>query len=417
MRPPDGFNPFRPVPRTGVIFVSEEAAQRGYRQGDPAWANLGQGQPESGELAGAPPRLRHVAIEPDDYEYAPVAGLRPLREAVARLYNTLYRRGRASQYTADNVAIAGGGRVALTRVLSAVGPVNVGHFLPDYTAYEELLELFRAFHPIPILLEPEQGYAFDAAALEREISGRGLGAVLLSNPHNPTGKLIHGEALGAWVRIAREQSCALLVDEFYGNYVWAPGGPSTVSAAEHIEDVDRDPVVLLNGLTKGFRYPGWRISWVVGPRSLIEAVASAGSFLDGGAPRPLQRAALSLVTPEHFQAETAAIQHAFARKRALTLEAVRRMGMSVEREPDGTFYVWAGLAGLPPPLRDGMELFRRALERKVIVIPGAFFDVNPGHRRPRHRARFDPYVRLSFGPSEAELVRGLEALAALVREA
>ena len=51
----------------------------------------------------------------------------------------------------------------------------------------------------------------------------------------------------------------------------------------YVEDVDRDPVVLFDGLTKNWRYPGWRCTWVVGPRAVIEAVASTGSFLDGGA--------------------------------------------------------------------------------------------------------------------------------------
>ena len=32
---------------------------------------------------------------------------------------------------------------------AALGPINLGHFLPDYTAYEELLDLFRLFNPIP----------------------------------------------------------------------------------------------------------------------------------------------------------------------------------------------------------------------------------------------------------------------------
>ena len=45
----------------------------------------------------------------------------------------------------------------------------------------------------------------------------------------------------------------------------------------------------LDGLTKNWRYPGWRVTWTVGPKSVIEAVASAGSFLDGGGSKPMQR--------------------------------------------------------------------------------------------------------------------------------
>ena len=47
------FSAFRPVPGTGVIYVTTEAAKRGFRPGNPAWSNLGQGQPETGPIAGA----------------------------------------------------------------------------------------------------------------------------------------------------------------------------------------------------------------------------------------------------------------------------------------------------------------------------------------------------------------------------
>ena len=126
---------FRTVPRTGVIYVTTEAAKRGFRAHDPAWCNLGQGQPETGPLPGAPARVHRVAIDVDDQEYAPIPGIPELREAIADLYNRLYRRGMPSRYSAENVSVSGGGRAALTRAAASLGHVNLGHFLPDYTAY------------------------------------------------------------------------------------------------------------------------------------------------------------------------------------------------------------------------------------------------------------------------------------------
>src|SRR5690242_14667415 len=91
---------FRAVPRTGVIYVTAEAHKLGYRSADPSWCNLGQGQPETGPLPGAPPRVQQVAVRVDDQEYAPVPGLSELRDAVAQLYNRIYRKGLPSQYSA-----------------------------------------------------------------------------------------------------------------------------------------------------------------------------------------------------------------------------------------------------------------------------------------------------------------------------
>ncbi|HEX5720782.1 MAG TPA: aminotransferase class I/II-fold pyridoxal phosphate-dependent enzyme, partial [Thermoanaerobaculia bacterium] len=311
---PSALQAFRTVPRTGVVYVTKEATARGYRTGDPEWSNLGQGQPETGFLPGAPPRITAVTIDPADHYYAPVAGVQELREAVATLYNRLYRKGMRSQYTAENVAISGGGRAALTRAVASLDQVNLGHFLPDYTAYEELLDIFRLVTPIPILLRREQGYAFSAEDLRREVIGRGLSVLLFSNPCNPMGKLVSGYELAEWIDVGRELDCTLLIDEFYSHYVWDAGegepGPS-VSAARYVEDVDLDPVVIVDGLTKNWRYPGWRVTWTLGPRSVIEAIESAGSFLDGGGSRPQQRAAVELMNPDLVTSESRAIREAF----------------------------------------------------------------------------------------------------------
>ncbi len=400
---------FRSVPRTGVIYVMAEAARHGYRQEDPDWSNLGQGMPEAGELAGAPARVRQVSISDADQEYAPVAGLWELREAVAGLYNDLFRRGHGSKYSAENVAIAGGGRVSIMRACAAIGTVNLGHFLPDYTAYEELLDVFRRFIPIPVLLDPERGYSFSVDELRREILGRGLGAVLLSNPCNPTGKLIAGQDLEAWVQTARELDCTLLTDEFYSHYIWSEQ-PSIVSAAEYVEDVDKDPVVIFDGLTKNWRYPGWRTTWIVGPKPVIEAAASAGSFLDGGGSRPLQRAAVEIVTAEHARKEGAAIHSVFGKKRQCLVAGLRDIGVRFDVEPEGTFYAWGDLSELPESFRDCDDFFRMALEEKVITVPGKFFDVDPGQRRLGRASRFNHHMRFSFGPELSRLEQAIDRL-------
>ncbi|MFL5321813.1 MAG: pyridoxal phosphate-dependent aminotransferase [Myxococcaceae bacterium] len=410
---------FRQVPRTGVIYVTTEASRLGFRPGDPDWCNLGQGQPETGDLPGSPPRVNDVRIALDDQEYAPVPGLFELREAIATLYNRLYRKGMKSQYSAENVAVSGGGRAALTRAAAALGHINLGHFLPDYTAYEELLDVFKAFTAIPILLEGERGYAFTSEDLRKEVQGRGLSALLMSNPCNPTGKLVGGEELSRWCGVARELDCALLIDEFYSHYIWTgrPGHLPVESAARYVEDVNRDPVVLFDGFTKNWRYPGWRVTWTIGPRQVIDAVASAGSFLDGGGSKPLQRAAIPLLAEEHVVAETNAIHAAFREKRDRLLSRLQRIGINADRAPDGTFYVWGNVSGLPAPLNDGMGFFRAALEKKVICVPGEFFDVNPGKRRSKRGGRFKNYVRFSFGPSMSTLETALTRLEKLVMDA
>ncbi len=407
---------FRPVPFTGVIYVMAEAARHGYRYGHPDWCNLGQGMPETGPLPGAPPRVDAIQIALDDQEYAPVPGIPELRQAVAAMYNTLYRQGKSSQYTERNVCICGGGRASLTRAVAALGEINLGHFLPDYTAYEELLDIFKLFTAIPILLDGKRGYEFSIDDLEREITGRGLSAVLLSNPNNPTGRVLRGAELEGWVRTARDLQCSLLLDEFYSHYIWTKDA-ETVSAAQYVDDVDRDPVIIFDGLTKNWRYPGWRCTWIVGPKSVIDAVSSTGSFLDGGGSKPLQRSAVPLLAPEVVRGETAAIRTAFLRKKKIMSTGLKAAGVRFDLDSEGTFYCWGDISGLPASISEGMAFFRAALKEKVICVPGEFFDINPGKRRSGRPSRFRQYVRFSFGPEEGSVTEGVARIQRMVEEA
>jgi aspartate/methionine/tyrosine aminotransferase len=115
------------------------------------------------------------------------------------------------------------------------------------------------------------------------------------------------------------------------------------------------------------------------------------------------------------ESETHAIREAFLSKRALMLQSLRRAGVRFDLEPEGTFYCWGDISALPAPISDGMSFFRAALERKVICVPGEFFDVNPGKRRSGRPSRFRHYVRFSFGPDEATVVEGVRRIEEMVR--
>lgn len=89
---------------TGVVWTSEQAYKHGFLEHPEEWANLGQGAPEVDDsIEGCFERPREVDISAHGREYGPTAGIRPLREAVATLYNEHHRKWRKSQYTWENV--------------------------------------------------------------------------------------------------------------------------------------------------------------------------------------------------------------------------------------------------------------------------------------------------------------------------
>ncbi len=407
------FFPFRDLPLMGVIYVVSEAVKLGYAADNPAWANLGQGQPEVGNLPGAPERFSKIEISIQDNAYGPVEGLPELRARVAEHYNRLYRRGLKSQYQAENVAIAAGGRTTLARTFAALDQVRLGYFIPDYTAYEDLLTTFQRVKPHLIMLHPEEKFAITATRLENEVKSNQIQALLISNPCNPTGRVIAGSELNDWLSVARKNNCAILADEYYSHYIW-DNSDAPVSFASQIEDVNRDRVVLIDGLTKNYRYPGWRLGWAVGPREMVRKITAAGSFIDGGPPRPMQRAAFEVLEPQRADQETAAMRKAFFEKRNLLVNQLSELGVKFPLAPQGTFYAYGSVADLPAPLNDGMTFFREALKHQVMTVPGEFFDVNP-YKLRQGRSPFSQFVRFSYGPPKNIMLGGLSRLAQMIK--
>ncbi|CAF0802154.1 unnamed protein product [Didymodactylos carnosus] len=245
----------------------------------------------------------------------------------------------------------------------------------------------------------------------------------MSNPRNPTGVVIKGQELDELVSVGREGNCTLILDEFYSWYIYdndddaktpdrgdsKTSSGNAISAASYIRDINAESTVIVDGLTKGFRKPGWRIAWVVGPRELIAALNQCGGYLDGGASHPLQMAAVPLLDPSRTRQDRAALQKHFKHKRDFVISRLNQMGFK-QKASSGTFYVWLNLSHLPEPLNSGLVFFEECLREKVIVVPGVFFDVNPSHRRNLMNSPCHHYVRLSFGPPLEQLQRGLEGI-------
>lgn len=118
--------------------------------------------------------------------------------------------------------------------------------IPEYTSYDQMLAAFKRIVPVPSVLKPEHGYHLSVDGVEQMIHDMGISALLLSNPHNPTGQVIHGEDLKRMVELSRKGT-TMILDEFYEQYIYDLGEGAQVSAAEFVEDVESDNVVLIGG--------------------------------------------------------------------------------------------------------------------------------------------------------------------------
>ena len=410
----------RYVPYMGVIWTVNEASKLGFYNGHPDWCNVGQGQPEVGTIDGAPDRIESLKLQPSDAAYGPVGGTLEVREAIADWVNRTYRKG-MSQYTAENVSFACGGRLALTRLYSIFKDgARIAYKNPDYTAYEDYLYPLRHnCELIELRAEEKDGFTVPVERFENFMHDVRPNAFVFSNPCNPTGQVIKDEAMDRYIEAARKENCLLGADEFYATFSYnEDGSPAekAVSALPYEKDINRDPVIVFDGLTKGFRYPGWRAGWAIGPKYLIEMINRAASAVDGGPSTMVQRGVIEELAEGHAEAELLATRKEFAVKRKMMREGLAELGIHTPaNQPLGTFYLWASIENLPGKLSDADYFFHACLQKKVITVPGHFFDVRPFRVRPTNEP-YRHWVRFSYGPNRQTIKTALERIAQVIAE-
>lgn len=410
----------RYVPYMGVIWTVNEASKLGFYNGHPDWCNVGQGQPEVGTIDGAPDRIESLKLQPSDAAYGPVGGTPEVREAIADWVNRTYRKG-MSQYTAENVSFACGGRLALTRLYSIFKDgARIAYKNPDYTAYEDYLYPLRHnCELIELRAEEKDGFTVPVERFENFMHDVRPNAFVFSNPCNPTGQVIKDEAMDRYIEAARKENCLLGADEFYATFSYnEDGSPAekAVSALPYVKDINRDPVIVFDGLTKGFRYPGWRAGWAIGPKYLIEMINRAASAVDGGPSTMVQRGVIEELAEGHAEAELLATRKEFAVKRKMMMEGLAELGIHTPaNQPLGTFYLWASIENLPGNLSDADYFFHACLQKKVITVPGHFFDVRPFRVRPTNEP-YRHWVRFSYGPNRQTIKTALERIAQVIAE-
>lgn len=410
----------RYVPYMGVIWTVNEASKLGFYNGHPEWCNVGQGQPEVGTIEGAPDRIESLKLQPSDAAYGPVGGTPEVREAIADWVNRTYRKG-MSQYTAENVSFACGGRLALTRLYSIFKDgARIAYKNPDYTAYEDYLYPLRHnCELIELRAEEKDGFTVPVERFENFMHDVRPNSFVFSNPCNPTGQVIKDEAMDRYIDAARKENCLLGADEFYATFSYnEDGSPAekAVSALPYVKDINRDPVIVFDGLTKGFRYPGWRAGWAIGPKYLIEMINRAASAVDGGPSTMVQRGVIEELAEGHAEAELLATRKEFAVKRKMMMEGLAELGIHTPaNQPLGTFYLWASIENLPGKLSDADYFFHACLQKKVITVPGHFFDVRPFRVRPTNEP-YRHWVRFSYGPNRQTIKTALERIAQVIAE-
>ena len=349
--------------------------------------NLGQGFPDfncAPELVDAVSRCMREGHN----QYAPMLGVYPLREAVARKIERLYGR----RYDPDTeITVTSGATEGLFSTLTAlVRPGDeVVLFQPCYDSYAPAVQLSGGT-PIFITLQPPH-YRIDWDEVRRVISPR-TRVILVNSPHNPTGTMLDAGDIRELSGVLQHTDAFVVSDEVYEHIVF--DGTPHESIAKYPDIANR--AVVISSFGKTYHATGWKIGYCAAPQYLNAEVARIHQFVTFAVNGAVQRAYAEVVTRDP---ECAGLSAFYQAKRDLFLRLIAGSRFR-PFQTQGTYFQMVDYSAITTE-RDADFALRLVKEHGVASIPISPFLTNadPG-----------PVVRFCFAKRDETLEAAAERL-------
>ncbi|MCB1906986.1 MAG: pyridoxal phosphate-dependent aminotransferase [Rhodocyclaceae bacterium] len=231
--------------------------------------NLSQGYPDFNADDELFERVAHW-MRAGANQYAPMAGVPPLRRAIAAKIEALY----AACYDVEHeiTVTAGATQALFTAITALVRPGDeVVVFEPVYDSYVPAIALQGGVVRRARLRAPD--YRPDWAEVAGLIGPR-TRMIIVNTPHNPTATIWSGEDMDALARLTDGSAIVVLADEVYEHIVF--------DGVRH-ESVARRPALARRSLVvssfgKTYHVTGWKVGYVAGPRQLMEEFRKVHQF-------------------------------------------------------------------------------------------------------------------------------------------
>jgi aspartate aminotransferase len=321
-----------------------------------------------------------AAIRRGETKYTPVAGIQPLREAIARKF----KRENGLDYKASQVIVGTGGKhVIYNALLSTLNPGDeVIIPRPYWVSYPEMVALCGGT-PVFVDTTIEENFKLKGAVLEKAITPK-TKWIILNSPSNPSGAAYsRAEMKNVTDVLVRHPHVWVLTDDMYEHLVY--GDFKFVTPAE-VEPSLYDRTLTMNGVSKAYAMTGWRIGYAAGPDVLIKAMDLVQGQQTSGTSSISQWAAVEALdgTQEHLPR----FRQAFEGRRDLVVSMLNQAKGLHCPMPEGAFYVYPSCAGLIGKKTDDgktistdedfvVELLSR---EGVSAVHGSAFGLGPNFR-------------------------------------
>jgi aspartate/methionine/tyrosine aminotransferase len=367
--------------RPFIVMDVLERAQELERSGHDV-VHLEVGEPDFD----TPVAVREAAIKAlrdGETHYTHSLGIVELREAICDMYERIYG---VKGLDPDQVVVTSGTSPAFLVALSLV--LNRGDEIiisdPGYACYPNFARFIGAA-PKFVPVEETKGFQYDVDVLKSVITDR-TKALMINSPSNPTGQITEPALLekladlGLW----------LFSDEIYHGLVY--DGVEAHSALEFTERC-----FVFNGFSKLYAMTGWRLGYVIVPKSFIRAVKCMVQNFFISANSVSQRAGFEALTNPEVCHDVEKMVQTYDARRRFMVSRLKELGFGVAREPKGAFYVFANAS------KFGNDSYRLAFD----ILEKAHVGVTPGIDFGSHGEGF---LRFSYANSIERIEEGFRRI-------
>jgi aspartate aminotransferase/aminotransferase len=331
--------------------------------------NLSIGQPDFE----VPKEVREAyvdAAQSGKNGYALTQGMPVLLEKLQTQIDQEYGAGNREAFVCSGTS--GGLVLALLTLVNPGEEVII--FDPYFVMYTSLVKLVGGQ---PVLIDTYPDFRLDVDKVAAAITSR-TKMIIVNSPANPTGVCASTEELRGLAELAAKHNVVLVSDEIYREFVFDE--PFCSPAAFNPQ------TLVIDGFSKSHAMTGWRLGFVHGPPSVIEAMVKVQQFTFVCAPQPAQWAGAVAMDCD-VQSHVAQ----YRERRDMMLD-----GLADHYEiarPGGAFYLFPRA-----PWGTGTEFVERAIDENLLMIPGGIFSER------------DTHFRISYAASPETLERGIEVL-------
>ncbi len=354
--------------------------------------NLGQGFPDFDP----PPFLRQALahhVEAGRNQYAPMAGLPRLRQAIAELISDCYAVALDPE---TEITVTSGGSEAIADALLAL--VHPGErvilFDPAYDLYDPIIRLAGG-EPVHLpLAAPTFLPDWDRVAASLDPRTRGI---VINSPHNPCGSVLGAGDLEQLARLAERHRLWVISDEVYEHIVFDGHRHHSLLAHPFL----RTCGLAVSSFGKTYHCTGWKLGYAAGSAALSRELRKVHQYNTFCTFTAAQEAVADMLKahPEHHRGLGAFYQDLRDRFIALLRRTpLRPLPVS------GSYFVLADYGDVSD------EDDRRFCERLVREHAVAAVPLSPFYREPPADQRL---IRLCFAKNPATLEAAAQRLARL----